>query len=93
MGNLDFFFEFEDKDSLLTEKFPGFGNRGAMEIMNRKSNRFKEDIGNNRFGYYEKSGVIYQKVYIPEDATINDVISAIVKDIKCCVSKIWETEI
>ena len=55
MGNLDFFFEFEDKDSLLTEKFPGFGNRGAMVIMNRKSNRFKEDIGNNRFGYYEKS--------------------------------------
>ena len=90
MENLDFFCEFEkDTDPLLTEKFPRFGSQ-IMEIMNRKSKRFKKGLGNNRFGYYEKSGVIYQKVYIPEYATITDVISAIVEDIKCCVLKLWK---
>lgn len=90
MENLVFFFEFEkDTDPLLTEKFPRFGSQ-IMEIMNRKSKRFKKGLGNNRFGYYEKSGVIYQKVYIPEYATITNVISAIVEDIKCCVLKLWK---
>lgn len=94
MENLDFFFEFNKTvDSLQTDRFPDFGCQRSMKISNRVSGRFKEGIGNNRFGYYKKSGVIYQKVYIPEDATIGDVLLAIVDDITNIMKILWQNYI
>ena len=83
---LQFFFEFEkvqieDKNNVKyieTDKFPQkIGNK----IVNKVSNRFEGKLGTACFGYYEKDGVIYQKVLIPNHVTIKEVINAIVEDL------------